>query len=563
MAATIAEFLASIGFKVDEKGMKAALAKVAGFGAAVSVAAGAAIAGIMRVAQSEVELAKKAESLGVPIQKLEELGYVAEQTGASADAVAASLGSLKSKYPHIKDTSVLLERAGRAMRGMSDQAARLYAKRMGIDPALVPMLTRDVSELKGEFAAMYAVAGRDAQKAAEDSKAFMAELGKLRSMCDLLAKAVGGAFLGKIRGDIESLRRVVMENFGKIKRLFETIIGLVLRVRVAGVVGAFVRRVVTWAASLVSWYDKLDDGQKRIVQGLALFLAAWKLLNAGFLATPLGAIIAGLAAIVALIDDYCTYMEGGTSYFNWGPYEESIQAVLNVLKQFWDVICAVGSAILSALVPALGVINEQCRWIFNTLVSLGKIFWQLFTGDIGGALESARAMLADWAKSGRAILENFCTAISNFFSTLWAGITESFPDFAAWAEGAAKAIMDFFAPAIDWIKGKIKSMASILPEFLQKKLGLSGGDAAPGKQGAPAPAAPPAIPPQIPGGPALKPSPLQAHGAVNKNTSVKVDSKAEITVNGAQNPEQVAGKVAAVQGNVAADIARNTQGAVR
>ncbi len=557
MAATIAEFLASIGFKVDEKGMKAALAKVAGFGAACSVAAGAAIAGIMRVAQSEVELVKKAEGLGVPIQKLEELGYVAEQTGASADAVATSLGSLKSKYPHIKDASVLLERAGRAMRGMSDQAARLYARRMGIDPALVPMLTRDVSALKGEFAAMYAVAGRDAQKAAEDSKAFMAELGKLRSMCDLLAKAVGGAFLGKIRGDVESLRRVVMENFGKIKRLFETIISLVLRV--AGVVGAFVRRVVTWAAALVSWYDKLTDGQKRIVQGLALFLAAWKLLNAGFLATPLGAIIAGLAAIVALIDDYCTYMEGGTSYFNWGPYEESIQAVLEVLKKFWDVICAVGSAILSALVPALGVINEQCRWIFNTLVSLGKIFWQLFTGDIGGALESAKAMLADWAKSGRAILENFCAAISNFFSTLWAGITESFPDFAAWAEGAAKAIMDFFAPAIDWIKGKIRSMASILPEFLQKKLGLSGDTAAPEKQGAPAPAAPPVIPP----GAALKPSPLQAHGAVSKNTSVKVDSKAEITVNGAQNPEQVAGKVAAVQGNVAADIARNTQGAVR
>ena len=557
MAATIAEFLASIGFQVDEKGLKSALAKVAGFGAAVSVAAGAAIAGIMRVAQSEVELAKKAESLGVPIQKLEELGYVAEQTGASADAVAASLGSLKSKYPHIKDTSVLLERAGRAMRGMSDQAARLYAQRMGIDPSLVPMLTRDVTELKSEFAAMYAVAGRDAQKAAEDSKAFMAELGKLRSMCDLLAKAVGGAFLGKIRGDIESLRRVVMENFGKIKRLFETIISLVLRV--AGVVGAFVRRVVTWAASLVSWYDKLDDGQKRIVQGLALFLAAWKLLNAGFLATPLGLIVAGLAAVVALIDDYCTYMEGGESYFDWGPWAESIQKVLAVLKKFWDVICAVGSAILSALVPALGVINEQCRWIFNTLVSLGKIFWQLFTGDIGGALESAKAMLADWAKSGRAILENFCTAISNFFSTLWAGITESFPDFAAWAQGAAKAIMDFFAPAIDWIKGKIKSMASILPEFIQKKLGLSGGAAAPEKQGAPAPVAPP----QISGGAALKPSPLQAHAAVNKNTSVKVDSKAEITVNGAQNPEQVAGKVAAVQGNVAADIARNTQGAVR
>lgn len=543
MAATIAEFLASVGFKVDEKGMKSALTKVAGFGAAVSAAAGAAIAGIMRVAQGEVELARKAESLGVPIKKLEELGYVAEQSGASAESVAAALGSLKDKYPRIKDASVLLERVGRAMRGMSDQAARLYAKRMGIDPALVPMLTRDVGALKDEYAAMYAVAGRDAQQAAEDSKALMAELGKLKTMSALLAKAVGGAFIGKIRGDIEALRRAVMENFGKIKRLFEGVIAIVLRI--AGVVGAFVRRVVTWAATLVAWYDKLDEGQKTIVRGLALFLAAWRLLNAGFLATPLGMIVAGLAGIVALIDDYCTYMEGGESFFDWGPYAESIEVVLGVLKKLWDIICAVGSAVLSAIVPALGVLNEQCRWFINTLVSLGKIFWKLLSGDIGGALESARAMLADWTRSGQAIFTNFCTAISNFFSTLWAKIAEAFPDVAAWAEGAAKAIKDFFAPAVDWIKDKLKSMASILPKFAQRKLGLAGGETGP------------------PSGPALTPTPMQAQAAVNKNQEIKVESKAEITVNGAQSPEQVAGKVAAAQNSHAADLARNTQGAVR
>ena len=543
MAATIAEFLASVGFKVDEKGMKSALTKVAGFGAAVSAAAGAAIAGIMRVAQGEVELARKAESLGVPIKKLEELGYVAEQSGASAESVAAALGSLKDKYPRIKDASVLLERVGRAMRGMSDQAARLYAKRMGIDPALVPMLTRDVGALKDEYAAMYAVAGRDAQQAAEDSKALMAELGKLKTMSALLAKAVGGAFIGKIRGDIEALRRAVMENFGKIKRLFEGVIAIVLRI--AGVVGAFVRRVVTWAATLVAWYDKLDEGQKTIVRGLALFLAAWRLLNAGFLATPLGMIVAGLAGIVALIDDYCTYMEGGESFFDWGPYAESIEVVLGVLKKLWDIICAVGPAVLSAIVPALGVLNEQCRWFINTLVSLGKIFWKLLSGDIGGALESARAMLADWTRSGQAIFTNFCTAISNFFSTLWAKIAEAFPDVAAWAEGAAKAIKDFFAPAVDWIKDKLKSMASILPKFAQRKLGLAGGETGP------------------PSGPALTPTPMQAQAAVNKNQEIKVESKAEITVNGAQSPEQVAGKVAAAQNSHAADLARNTQGAVR
>lgn len=544
MAATIAEFLASIGFKVDEKGMKAALTKVAGFGAAVSVAAGAAIAGIMRVAQSEVALAKQAEGLGVPIRKLEELNYVAEQTGAGAESVAAALGSLKDKYPHIKDASVLLERVGRAMRGMSEQAARLYARRMGIDPALVPMLTRDVSALKDEYAAMYAVAGRDAQKAAEDSKAFMAELGKLRTMSELLAKAVGGAFLGKIRGDIEALRRVVMENFGKIKRLFESVIAIVLRI--AGVVGAFVRRVVTWASALIGWYDKLDDGQKRLVQGLALFLAAWKLLNAGFLATPLGAIVTALTTIVGLVDDYCTYMEGGISYLDWGPWEETIEAVR---KAIGDAIAAVMEFLRE---------NERLFTVLGTGIGIAlalKGAFMAVQGVIGGVSMAFRVLWGILKANPlgiiitlAALVIEYWEPIKEFFGHLWDGFAESFPNVAAWAEGAANAIRDFFAPAVDWIKDKIKSMASILPDFIQKKLGLGGE---------------PAAAPAVPEGPALTPSPMQAQTAVNQNKTVKVESKTDITVNGAQNPEQVAGKVAAAQNGAAADIARNTQGAVR
>lgn len=544
MATTIAEFLASVGFKTDEKSMKAALTKVAGFGAAISVAAGAAIAGIMRVAEGEVALAKQADSLGVPIRKLEELGYVAEQTGASAEDVAAALGSLKDKYPHVKDASVLLERVGRAMRGMSEQAARLYAKRMGIDPALVPMLTRDVSALKDEYAAMYAVAGRDAQKAAEDSKAFMAELGKLRTMSALLAKAVGGAFLGKIRGDIEALRRVVLENFSKIKRLFESVIAVVLRI--AGVVGAFVRRIVTWASALIGWYDKLDDGQKRIIQGLALFLAAWKLLNAGFLATPLGMIVGALATIVGLIDDYCTYMEGGESYFDWGPWEETIEAVR---KAIGDAIAAVmdfcreNEGLFTALGTGIGIAMSlkgafmAVQGVLGGVSAAFKVLWGILKANPLGIIITLAALVIEYWEP-----------IKEFFGHLWDGFAEKFPDVAKWAEGAAKAIKDFFAPAVDWIKDKIKSMASILPGFIQKKLGLTGE---------------PAAPPSVPEGPALKPSPMQAQTAVNQNKTVKVESKTDITVNGAQNPEQVAGKVAAAQNGAAADIARNTQGAVR
>ena len=107
------------------------------------------------------------------------------------------------------DTSA---KASRAYSGnlMSRQARELYASRMGIDPELIPALTGDVAALKEEFRAMYAVAGGDARQAGEASKAFLAELSKLKTLAGLLARSVAAAFIGKIRKDIESLRKVIM-----------------------------------------------------------------------------------------------------------------------------------------------------------------------------------------------------------------------------------------------------------------------------------------------------------------------------------------------------------------
>lgn len=570
--ATIAEFLASVGFQADEKSLSSALAKVAGFGAAVSAAAGLAIAGITSIAESQVSLAKGAEKLGVSIQKMEELNYVAEQTGASTEALAASLGALKDKYPHIKDASTLFEKVGQRMAGMNEQARKLYAQRMGIDPSLIPMLTQDVSALKGEFAAMYAVAGTDAKKAAEDSKAFLAEIGKLKTLSAMLTKAVNLAFIGRIRGDIENLRRIIMENFDKIRRIFETIIGVVLRA--AGVIGAFVTRVVIWASSLVSWYDKLDDGNKKLVQGAALLLAAWKLLNMGFLATPIGALIAGLTAIFALVDDYCTYMEGGESYFDWGPWEQSIEGVRAALGEALAVVGRFindNQRLFTAIAKGVGMalllkgVFLAVSGVLGGVATAVKVLWGLLRANPLGLIITAVSLIIEYWQP-----------IKDFFATLWDGVAEAFPDFAAWAEGAAQSIMNFIAPAVDWIKGKLDSVLGLLPDSLRDKLGLgkSGADDKPGdkpgrkpgghREDTPPTPTPPFNPAPPPTGPVLTPSPARAAQIDNsRQQNVKIDAKTEINVNGVQDPAAVGQRVAGEQSRVNADTVRHMKGATR
>lgn len=113
-AGVITEFLASVGFKADEKSLKASLAKVAAFGVAVQAVAVGIYAGITKVASGEAELARKAERLGTTSDRLQELGYVAEQSGSSLDAVSKSMEALVSKNPRIRDAAKALEVAGSA-----------------------------------------------------------------------------------------------------------------------------------------------------------------------------------------------------------------------------------------------------------------------------------------------------------------------------------------------------------------------------------------------------------------------------------------------------------------
>lgn len=584
MAETIAEFLASVGFAADEKSLKSTLGRVAAFGASISVLAGGIFASLVGVARAEVEVAAQADKLGMTTERLEEMRFMAEQTGSGADKLTAALETIASKTPHIRNTAEAFDMVSRRMQGMNEIQRKLYAQKLGIDYSLIPMMTEDVSALREEFQAMYAVADTDAQSAAEASKGFLNEIGKLKTLAGMLAKSVSLSFLGGVRGSVETLRRAVMENFAKIQRVLQVVIGFVLRM--AGVISALVYRIIHWASALVSWFDSLSDGQQKLVIGAGLLLAAWRMLNLSFLATPLGMLVAGLAAIVALVDDYLTYMEGGESYFDWGPWAASIEQCLSILKSVWNIVYALGAAIISALGPAFDVVLEELGLLWRTIENVGGFLWQIFTGDFSGALDTAKTLFADWSETGQRIVSLLCEAVTNFFSRLWAGITEDFPDFAEWAEGAGDSIRNAFGSAVTWVKDKLKALMDFLPDFVLEELGWkkpeeeNAGDGQqepnPGKKPErtendkrqPEPDLPDwmktAKNPYVPevSRPVLLPTPARQADMNMDKRSVKLDVKTDINVNGVDNPAETAQRVASQQNHVNADLVRHTQGAV-
>lgn len=604
--ANIADFLASIGFTADEKSLNAALGKVKMFGLAVAGLAASGAAIVASAARKYEDLGKASKSLGVGVEELQAMQYAAEQSGSSADALTASLAGIKASRPWIKDTGAALEQVGRNMRGMSDRARLFYAQKMGIDPDLIPMLIKDTTALKGEFSTLYQQAGIDGAKAAEEAKAFGAEINKLQTISVLLKDSLGLSLMGPLRGQIEKLRRFVVENFDKIKLVMEGLIALSLRIVAA--VGAFAARIIKGVSTVVDWFTKMDSGGKKVALTFGALLVAWRLLSKGFLATPLGALVLALGMVVGLVEDYLTYMEGGESYFDWGPWEDSIEGVRAVLSKIIDVVGSVISKnadLITAIGAGIGVFMglQKVITLVKSAASVFKLLNMIILANpilalLTLALMAALLIIENWddvkaflvgvwdaiataASDVADQIEKEWQGLKDWFAALWTDATSWLPDFGAWADASVDLIKRAFGVVFGWIGGKIDGLTNMLPDWIRGKIGLTSVAPDPERQDAPTSPAVnvlpgwiggllTATPPDLERRDALAPSPAAAAQLappaitrMDPSNEVTIEQKTEIKVMGAENPQATAEAVARAQGGVNGQMARNMRGALR
>lgn len=117
---------------------------------------------------------------------------------------------------------------------------------------------------------------------------------------------------------------------------------------------------------IYEFFVQLDHATNGWSTGILAVAAAWKILNLSFLATPLGMLLAGFVALLALWDDFKTFQEGGQSLFNWAPAIPIINAVTGALMGLWGVV--------KNIAQALGAVAASV--------------YLLFTGKFGGAFDA-------------------------------------------------------------------------------------------------------------------------------------------------------------------------------
>lgn len=527
MAVAGEQILTRLGFEVDGISLKSSLEKAAAFGSALRRAFADASAAFVGVAKGEAEVAAQADALGVSVERFAEWRFIAEQTGASADALEASLKAMLANNPGLSDAASELERAGGAMREMGDAQREAYARGLGIDPSLIPMLTRDVSGLRDMFRSLYATAGTDAAKAAEDGKGFLDGMARLAGLCDLLAKTVALSLLGTARSGIEALGDAFVAHFDDIRRVLELVVALASAA--APVIGAALGLLVSWGGQLAGLLGTLDaDLVAGIGKGIAAFMAlrgavgaaiigfanlkeAWALLTAAFSANPyLLAIGAAVTLAVVVMDNW-----GAVKAFLLGVWDAvasgaraAVDAVASAFNNAVNFVTGAGSAIAGAVGPAVSsamgfagavvsgtadllasafggaadvvsglfsgmgaAIGIALQGIMDGFRLLGGLAAAIFSGDLSGALDAGIGLFSGFRETAFAIFATLGEAVLGVFAFVWGQVTASFPDFGAWAASSASAVAGAFGKALGWVREKLYGLVDMLPDWALEKLG--------------------------------------------------------------------------------------------
>ncbi|GAB7508894.1 hypothetical protein Bwad005_15050 [Bilophila wadsworthia] len=527
MAVAGEQILTRLGFEVDGISLKSSLEKVAAFGSALRRAFADASAALVGVAKGEAEVAAQADALGVSVERFAEWRFIAEQTGASADALEASLKAMLANNPGLSDAASELERAGGAMREMGDAQREAYARGLGIDPSLIPMLTQDVSGLRDMFRSLYATAGTDAAQAAEDGKGFLDGMARLAGLCDLLAKTVALSLLGTARSGIEALGDAFVAHFDDIRRVLELVVALASAA--APAIGAALGLLVSWGGQLAGLLGTLDaDLVAGIGKGIAAFMAlrgavgaaiigfanlkeAWALLTAAFSANPyLLAIGAAVTLAVVVMDNW-----GAVKAFLLGVWDAvasgvraAVDAVASAFDNAVNFVTGAGSAIAGAVGPAVSsamgfagavvsgaadllasafggaadvvsglfsgmgaAIGIALQGIMDGFRLLGGLAAAIFSGDLSGALDAALGLFSGFRETAFAIFAALGEAVLGVFAFVWGQVTASFPDFGAWAASSASAVAGAFGKALGWVREKLYGLVDMLPDWALEKLG--------------------------------------------------------------------------------------------
>ncbi|MDZ9441482.1 lytic transglycosylase catalytic [Escherichia coli] len=431
-AETIKDFLVSLGFSVDDAGAKkfgsvlaGTTANVIKMGLVVEGAALSVVAFTAKIASGLDNLYWASQRTGATVQGIQSIGYAVSQVGGSVDAARSSLESLsrfirnnpgaegflnrlgvqtRDASGNMRDMAAIFTGVGQKLSSMPYYRANQYAQMLGIDENTLMAMRRGVGGFSGQYSAMAKAIGFNADQAALSSNRFMTSLKSLGEMAGMARDKIGSNLADGLAGQIDNLRKKIIENFPKIEVTITKVIKGILWL--GEIVGRVAFRIVDGVGDIIEWWGKLDAETKTLIEVIGGLVVAMRILNSTFWMSPIGLITGLIVALGLLWEDYKTWKEGGNSLIDWEKWQPAIDKAKDAITWLRDHLLELKDGV-GGWQNALEILGTFIAgvWVSKVLGAFGKIsglpvppwlkLWALYAGYI----VSDRENIADSAKS--------------------------------------------------------------------------------------------------------------------------------------------------------------------
>ncbi len=275
---------------------------------------------------------------------------------------------------------------------------------LGIDENTLMAMRRGVGQFSAQYSEMVKAIGFNADQAALSSNRFMTSLKSLGEMAGMARDKIGSNLADGLAGQIDNLRKKIIENFPKIEVTITKVIKGILWL--GEIVGRVAFRIVDGVGDIIEWWGKLDAETKTLIEVIGGLVVAMRILNSTFWMSPIGLITGLIVALGLLWEDYKTWKEGGNSLIDWEKWQPAIDKAKDAITWFRDKLLELKDSV-GGWQKSLEILGTFIAgvWISKVLGAFGKIsglpippwlkLWALYAGYI----VSDRENIADSAKS--------------------------------------------------------------------------------------------------------------------------------------------------------------------
>ncbi|EHY7690204.1 lytic transglycosylase catalytic [Escherichia coli] len=453
-AETIKDFLVSLGFSVDDAGAKkfgsvlaGTTANVIKMGLAVEGAALSVVAFTAKIASGLDNLYWASQRTGATVQGIQSIGYAVSQVGGSVDAARSSLESLsrfirnnpgaegflnrlgvqtRDASGNMRDMAAIFTGVGQKLSSMPYYRANQYAQMLGIDENTLMAMRRGVGQFSAQYSEMVKAIGFNADQAALSSNRFMTSLKSLGEMAGMARDKIGSNLADGLAGQIDNLRKKIIENFPKIEVTITKVIKGILWL--GEIVGRVAFRIVDGVGDIIEWWGKLDAETKNLIEVIGGLVVAMRILNSTFWMSPIGLITGLIVALGLLWEDYKTWKEGGNSLIDWEKWQPAIDKAKDAITWLRDHLLELKDGV-GGWQNALEILGTFIAgvWVSRVLGAFGKISGLPVPPWLKGWMAYAAYLYSDRENIGASVKSSRDYTKQNIGDSLrWLGIDTDF-----------------------------------------------------------------------------------------------------------------------------------------